>query len=802
MSASRGAILVGVALLGVAGFLAGCGGAHARSATYIARGQGYMAEGRLEKARVEFANALQIAPNNAEARYLSGRVAERLGDPPAAAALYRGAIEVDPTYTEAKASLARLYALSTTPEKALELIEPVLLQHPNDAEYLTVRAMARPRLKDAAGALADAERAVALDPSNEDAVSVLATLRGAAGQSQRAIELLVATIARTPNSIALRQRLAEMYLVGGDDKLAEKQLQEIVHMRPDELQPKLQLAAFYVRLKRLGDAEDTLKAAVAALPRSREAKLAYAEFLALNGSFAHSETLLRELIGHDPHNYDLQLDLAALQQRADRTQDAVATYRAIIAADPNGAKGTAARDHIAAISAVAGNYAEALRLLDEALKINPRDSDALTLRGNISLKQGNPVAAIADLRAVLHEQPQSIPILRTLARAHLAHSEPTLAEENLRSGLAAAPNDLGVRVDLGELLTRTRRADQAVTLLEQAVRDTPDAAGTAARAALVEAYLAKPDLPAARTAAQDLKTLRPDLSTGAYLAGIVAQQQRRPDDAQREFEHALELKPSLPDALAALAHLEFELGQHAQAITLVQDALRHNPDSAVTHNLLGELCLADKRYADAVRALEGALRLAPRWWVPYGNLARSKFAAGDAAGGLAAYEAGVKATEEPILVVELATIYQQQGRFDDAIRQYEILHTRNPQLELAANNLAMLLVTYRKDQVSLDRARDLTAGFAGSDVGVLLDTHGWVMFKRGEMAEALPALQKAAALAPGSKVILYHLGMAQMKAGQADKARTSLEGALAGGASFTGAGEARLALAQIKGETG
>jgi Tfp pilus assembly protein PilF len=51
-------------------------------------------------------------------------------------------------------------------------------------------------------------------------------------------------------------------------------------------------------------------------------------------------------------------------------------------------------------------------------------------------------------------------------------------------------------------------------------------------------------------------------------------------------------------------------------------------------------------------------------------------------------------------------------------------------------------------------------------------------------------------------VILYHLGMAQLKAGQSDKARASLEAALAGGASFTGTDEARLALAQLKGGAG
>ncbi|HXW74473.1 MAG TPA: tetratricopeptide repeat protein [Steroidobacteraceae bacterium] len=782
--------------------VSGCGGADARRASHIARGQQYLAAGRLDKARIEFANALQIAPNDAEARYLSGRVAERLGDVRTAVAMYQGAMDVDPNHPQARARLARLYVLAGINDKALYLIGPGLKEHPDDPELLTVRAAVRSRSQDNAGALADAERAVKLAPANEDAVLLLADLYRISGQMGRAIELLKSTLERSPRSIDLRQGLARLYLADGDTKPAEEQLLEAVQLSPRELPLRLQLASFYMGQKRYDDAEQALRAALAALPESEEAKRLYVDFLITYRSREQGERALRDLIAHEPRNLDLRLALGALQQRHGATPQALATYRTIVDADPNGAKGVAARDRIAAIDATQGRYSEALPLLEQALKYNPRDSDALTLRGNIELRQGDAVAAIADLRTVLRDQPQTLPVLRALTRAYLANHQPVLAEEALRSALTAAPHDVAVRVDLGELLTRTQRAPQAATLLEETVTAAPDASGTAARAALVAAYLAVPDLPAARTAAEDLKTLRPDLPIGSYLAGLVALEQKRPDDAQREFAHALQVQPSATDALTALARLQFQRGQHAQAIALVRNAVPPGPDGAAARNLLGELYLADRNYPQAVTVLEEAVRLSPKWWLPYRNLAMAKFGLQDEPGGLAAYEAGVKATEEPALVVALAELYVRKGRFEDAIRQYEVLHERSPHLEVAANNLAMLLVTYRKDQASLDRARDLTAGFANSEVGALLDTHGWVMLKRGEVLEALSALQRASAEAPDSRVILYHLGMAQLKAGQADKARASLEAALAGGASFTGTEEARLALAQIKGRTG
>lgn len=778
--------------------LTACGGAEARLGGHMERGQEYFAEENYEKARVEFRNALQIAPEDAQARYMTAVVAEKLGNIADAARLYQSTLEADAGHLKARAALGRVYVFAGMPDKAKEIIESGLASHPEDPDLLTVRGALRMQLKDPAGALADAEQAVKLAPSNENAAALLASMYRQNGQVERAIGLLKETIERVPSSVELRPVLASLYTAMGERELADEQLRKIIELRPKELRYRQLLAQSYVVAKELDKADEAMRDTIAALPESTDAKLAYVEFIAAQRSMDRAMESLRAFIAKEPDNYELQFGLGSLQMRARRTEDALATYRRILEADKDGVQGLAARNRIAAIHVGARRYDEASKLVAEVLKENPQDNDALILRANMAMERGDPAAAITDLRSVLRDQPQAIGILRALARAHLANSEPTLAEESLRNALEVAPTDVALRVELGQLLTQTGRVEQAVPILEEAVNRAPDNAG--AREAMIRALIGTNELDAARRAAEDLKLVAPSSASGSFLAGMVAQNQGRLDDAQREFEKALKLQPQAMDALTALTRLDMQRGRGAAAISRIQAAIDGGVKNPITRNMLAEVYLAQKEPGKALPLLAEALKESPKWWVLHRNFASAKLLAGDQAGAIAAYEAGIRATNhQPALVADLASIYERLNRIDDAIAQYEELHRRNPRLDLAANNLAMLLVTYKQDPASLDRARDLSAPFATSEVAAYLDTHGWVRFKRGEIHQALPVLERAAAESPDSKVVLFHLGMAQSEAGERDKAIATLEKALAGDGKFAGNDEARLTLARLKG---
>ncbi len=774
---------------------AGCSGAEARKARYLERGQAYIAEENYEKARVELRNVLQIDPGNAEARFLSGRVAEKLQELREAVGFYNAAIEANPDHVQARASLARLYMLGGASDKALKLIEPAL-QKAEDADLLAIRGAVRARQGDTQGAFDDAQRAVKISPDNENAIALLASIYTKTGKADAALALLKDAVQRHPRSSDLRFVLSSLYLQRGDRPGAENELKQLIALKPQDLGLRRQLTMFYLGGKDVAAAERTLREAVAAVPQSVEPKLALVDFLATQRSREAAEREYLAFVEREPKNAQLRLGLGQFYERAGQADKAEAVYREVIAGEQRSAQGLTARNRVAALEAQSGEYDEAGRLIEEVLKENPHDNDALILRGNIALSRGDPATAIADLRAVLRDQPGSVGLLRALARAHLQNNEPALAEESLRRAMEAAPKDLDPRIDLAQLLMQQGRTAQSVELLEQVVRDAPQ--NVAARELLFRGQLLAQQWDGAARTAEDIKLLKPDQALGHYLAGLVSEARKKPEQGIAEFERALELQPGATEPLTALVRAKLAQKQTDAALTLLDKQIERVPNNVIARNLKGEVLLEKKSYPEAVQTLQGAIERAPKWWVPYRNLAAAQLAQKNVPGAIDAYRRGLQATQDSApLALALAALYENTGKAEEAIQVYEGLVKREPHSDIAANNLAMLLATYRKDRASLDRAHDLAARFATSTVPAYLDTHGWVQYRRGEFDAALPALQQAVDKVPDSPLLRYHLGMAQFRAGRLDQARENLRLALAPGKGFTGLDEARATFEQI-----
>lgn len=776
--------------------LAACGGAQARRVKHMEKGQTFLTAGNYEKARVEFQNALQIAPTDPEARFEMGVVDEKLQKSREAAQFYQATIDVSPDHLGARTNLARLYMFANAPDKALELIKPALEKHPDDAELLTLRAATHVQKKEMAEALVDAERAVQLNPASEDAVSALAGIYVAEKAPDKAEKLLEESIKKIPSTVALRLVLAQVYTAEKRLPETEHVLVEIVGLQPSERANRIRLAQFYARSDQADAAERVLREGIKALPKDRELKLSLVDFLSSHRSKEAAEKELLGMIAADPADLELKFALAKFYVANQDPDRAEKVYLGVIDSEKLNAAGITARDRLAALRAQRDDIKGTEELIGQVLAKSPRDSEALILRADIEMLRKDPKSAIADLRTVLRDAPNAIGVQRTLARAHLANGEPAIAEETLRRGLEAQPKDPDLRLDLALLLGQLGKTDQAKAVLVDLVKDRPN--DVQALEPLFRISAGAKDYDTARSAAEALVALQPKSPVGYMYEGILAEEAKKTDEALRLYVQAQSMQPGALEPLQAQVRLLVASKRLPEAIKRLDDLTAQDPKNAIAPNIKGELLVTQKNYDGAGEAFKTAIARAPGWWIPYRGLAGAQFASQSPDAALATLRSAESAVNPPDQVeVEIASYYERIGKPEEAMKEYEAVVQRNPHSDVAANNFAMLLVTYGKDAASLDRAKALAARFADSANPSYLDTYGWVLFKHGDTAASVPVLQRVAAQAPDAPVVLYHLGMAQSQSGNTAQALANLTRAVNSGAKFSGLEDARATLDKL-----
>ncbi len=779
--------------------LVACGGAEDRKAKHLELGKTLFDAGNYEKARLEFKNVLQIDPKDIEARYRLAQVLEKLQNWRPAAGNYQSVIDSDPTHVGARVRLGNLYLLSKVVDKAMELAEEALKIESNNPDALALRGNTRAQSGDPEGAMQDAQAALQADPGHAAAIGLVASLYVQNKQVDKAIAWLVDGIAKNPEHTGLRNLLARIYAGQGDNDRAAEQLKAIITAQPDQMAHRVRLASFYSQIKQLDEAEKVFHEGVAHNPDSTNMKLALVQFLATRRDKALAEKELLAYIQREPEVYPLRFGLTKLYEAAGETNKAKGVYRKIIELNDTGPQGLKARNQLALLFAKEKNLDEAEALVAEVLDENPRDSDALVVRGELALAKKDPLRAIADFRTVLTDQPNSTKLLRLLAKAHMRNNEPALAQENLQKAVKANPQDFESRFEYAQLLAQSGETNRVIVQIQEALKISPSHIG--ALEVLVKLQMAKRDWIAAQVSTEQIKTAHPDQPLGYYYAGLIDQAQQKFEPSIQAFEQALQKAPDAVQPLAALVKSYLAQNQPDKALARLNQVLKETPDNFSAYNLMGNVYLFQKQYDPAEAAFRKTMALHPQSIIPYRNLAAVHLVQDDTAGAIQAYKAGLEATAgAPALMFGLASLYEQQGDSDLAIAQYEALLDKEPDSQPAANNLAMMLASTPKgDQESLERAKELAERFKASKNPAYLDTLGWVHYKRGEIDTALPILERAVEKAPKAPVINYHFGMALYSKGNRELARQHLEQALQSKVNFPGVDDAKATLETLAG---
>jgi tetratricopeptide (TPR) repeat protein len=144
----------------------------------------------------------------------------------------------------------------------------------------------------------------------------------------------------------------------------------------------------------------------------------------------------------------------------------------------------------------------------------------------------------------------------------------------------------------------------------------------------------------------------------------------------------------------------------------------------------------------------------------------------------------------------VAFIRQLQSGFAEAQCQRERMLAASPQAIIAANNVAWF---YAERGGDLDVALELANAAArqAPHRPEINDTLGWVYYKKGRLALAIAAFQRAIDQDELNPTYAYHLGLAYLKTGDRATAKRLFEHALILNPDFDGSSDARTLLASI-----
>ncbi len=778
--------------------LTGCGGADERKAAYLERGMQLVEEGNYEKAQLEFKNALQIDPKDAGAHYQLGLTLEKLGEWRPAMSQFLATIKLDEKHVDAHIHAGQIYLLGNALDMALVEAETAVASAPDNVDALVLRGGIKAKSGDISGGFSDGLAALKIDSGHVNGIALVSSLHLSKQDHAKALALVDGGIVKHPENTNLLALKAKVLMAQKDLVGTAEILEEIIKVEPDNLLHRFRLGSFYISQKKLDEAEKILRDAVTYEKEDNKASLMLIEFLAKYRSFDAAEKELLLTIEKNPDDSVYQFGLASLYKATD-IDKSIEVLNKIVDQNKYGEiDGLKAKSQLAVMQMGLKNIDEAGRLAEEVLKENPKDSDALTVRGGIALAKKEVNKAITDFRAILNTHPDSVKHLRLLAHAHSMNGDVELARVALETAAEASPKDAIVRSELAEALLRTGKPELAIEQIQEVLAIAPDNA--AALETLFKLQSAKQDWKAALGTAERIKEAFPESGEGHHLSGLVHQMNQDFTSSIDEYTKALEKSPDAIQPLAQLVRGYMSEDKADEALARVNKVLENNPENHIAQNMKGEILLAQKKIPEAREVFLLAIKTKPDFRTPYVRLASTYAIEKNTDEMIKIYESGLKAIpDDPVFITGLAGIYEQTGKVDQAISFYEQIIAREPENIIVANNLAMLYVDNTDSSESLKKAQELTKVLVNSKNPAFLDTIGWVSYKAGDYTKAISLLEDAVTKAPKEPALQYHLGMAYFKQGKLLKiAKDHLELAVNNSREFKGKDQAEATLKSIQ----
>jgi tetratricopeptide (TPR) repeat protein len=710
----------------------------AKMAKFLADGEKQFEKKDYPRAILQFKNAVQAKPKEAEPYYHLGLAYLASDNLRMAIASLRKAIDLNPKHTGAQLRLAEIMSTSLNRDhlaEAEKYVTQVLSASPDNVEALNTLAFAELKLGKPEDAEQHLQQALRKFPANLRTSVNLARLKLSQKDLKGAEEVLKQAVAQTPKTPEPAEALGELYSVLGRSPEAEQQFRAALAINPKYGPSLRNLGALQMGTGQIGPAEQTYKQLSAI--HEKEYKPLYALYLFRVGRQAEAIAEFQRLAKEDPADRDVRTALVKVYLAVNRAADAE-------------------------------------KVLGDALRKNSKDVDALLQRSRIYLASGKYTEAQADLTQVLGIRGDSAEAHHLLSKVHQARGDAANRHQELTEALRVNPAYLPARLELAEVLVATNAARSALNLLNEA----PENQKKSAQLAVQRNW--------ALLAAGDTAELRTEIDRMLAAARVpdVLLQDAALKLSQKDFigarsplEEVLKRNPGDLRALDLLMRSYAGQKQPAAGLQKVKEYAAQAPKSAPVQIFLGRVLLGSGDAAEARKSFEAA-RAAAAGYFP-ADLALAQLDIDEGKGDTARkslsalIDRNAGRVEAHLL---LASLDSKTGNQAAAIEHYRRVLESGPRNAGTLNNLAYLLAehTSQPDEALkyAEQAKEIAPASPEVD-----DTLGWIYYRKGIYLTAVKHLESATAK-NSTALHKYHLAMAYLKAGDLKRGQQTLDAAL------------------------
>ncbi|MEZ6038253.1 MAG: tetratricopeptide repeat protein [Planctomycetota bacterium] len=406
-----------------------------------------------------------------------------------------------------------------------------------------------------------------------------------------------------------------------------------------------------------------------------------------------------------PTNTEIRHRQAIAMTHLGRWREAETIYRQLLADAPKREAHWLA--HLGANAAGIGSYDQALRLIDEALALDPEEEYANLTRPQVLCFLGRHAEALPLLQALYAQGGHEERLYHSLGLALIGTGSRAEGEAMLRRAIEIDVFAGPALAALGITLVDTERYEEGEALLRRALEHEPEnpmILGSLGRA---------------------------HMQTG------------RLDEALRLLERAIELGPELPISWVNRIAVLSRLGRIAEAEAASDECLVRFPDNVEALCDHAALCMERERLADAERSALRAVALSPASERAHLALYKALYLLGRVDDAVRACEAGLAAVPgSEQLGQTYAAVLQSLGRMEDAVAFMDRWVPEHPDCAPIYNTYANCLENVGRANDAMEACRK---GIAVEPFQPELHFNlGRMLAGRNRFFEAVPLLDTAA----------------------------------------------------------